>query len=110
MNRESESGIEYRLLNDGRLMIGTSLIEIQNLSFMEIIGSGANSLVFKAKHEYLDTIIAVKIWIKIKPGDKRDKFKQGIDYLTSFLHDLWSIVDLGMFEDEPHAFQPVSRN
>lgn len=79
MNRESESGIEYRLLNDGRLMIGTSLIEIPNLSFMEIIGSGANSLVFKAKHEYLDTIIAVKIWIKIRPGDKRDKFKQGIE-------------------------------
>ena len=79
MNRETESGIEYRLLNDGHLMIGASLIEIPNLSFIEIIGSGANSLVFKAKHEYLDTIIAVKIWIKIKPGDKRDKFKQGIE-------------------------------
>ena len=79
MNRESESGVEYNLLKDGRLMIGTSLIEIPNLSFMEIIGSGANSLVFKAKHEYLDTFRAVKIWIKIKPGDKRDKFKQGIE-------------------------------
>jgi len=66
-------------INNGRLSLGSNPIEIPNLSFIEYIGSGANSIVFKAKHNYLDIFVAVKIWLKIKPNDKRDKFKQGIE-------------------------------
>lgn len=79
MMRESDTPIDYRVLDDGRLKIGSKLIEIPNLSFIENIGTGANSIVFKAKHEYLENFVAVKIWLKIKANDKRDKFRQGVE-------------------------------
>lgn len=79
MRRKSDKPINFSLFDNGRIKIGSNLIEIRNLNFIEHIGTGANSIVFKAKHKYLENFIAVKIWLKIKTNDRRDKFIQGVE-------------------------------
>ncbi|MBF0410957.1 MAG: protein kinase [Candidatus Riflebacteria bacterium] len=45
---------------------------------IKLIGSGVNGVVFLAKNKFLNREEAVKVWVKLKPIDKRDKLKQGI--------------------------------
>ncbi|MFK4383106.1 protein kinase [Bradyrhizobium sp. USDA 223] len=42
------------------------------------LGQGANGVVFDARHKLLDRPRAVKVWLKLRGGDKRDKIAQGI--------------------------------
>jgi len=79
MMSETETPIDYRVTDDGGLKIGSKLIDIKNLVFIEKIGTGANSIVFKARHQYLENFVAVKIWVRIKANDRRDKFRQGVE-------------------------------
>lgn len=43
-----------------------------------LLGSGANGFVFRTHNDYLDRDEALKVWLKLKPADNRDKIKQGI--------------------------------
>jgi serine/threonine protein kinase len=43
----------------------------------DIIGYGANGVVFKANNKTLKRVEAVKLWVR-SDGDRRDKVKQGL--------------------------------
>lgn len=43
----------------------------------EVAGTGANGIVFKGNHKFLNRIEAVKLWLP-RSDDKRDKVQQGI--------------------------------
>jgi serine/threonine protein kinase len=64
---------------DGQAIIGDSLLKFPNLTVSRVIGSGANGAVFRARHEFLERDIAVKVWLKLRAKDQRDKFSQGIE-------------------------------
>jgi serine/threonine protein kinase len=63
---------------DGRAVVGNVVVEVPNLAISRIIGTGANGVVFLAAHRYLARDLAVKIWLTLRHGDRRDKFAQGI--------------------------------
>jgi serine/threonine protein kinase len=67
-----------RIDSDKFLHIDAKRICIPNISFEEVIGTGGNAVVMLARHLYLDRPVAVKIWLSMREGDRRDKFEQGI--------------------------------
>jgi serine/threonine protein kinase len=64
---------------DGRAIIGGSLLKFPNVTVNALIGYGANGAVFRAGHNFLERDIAVKVWLKLRANDRRDKFFQGIE-------------------------------
>jgi len=52
------------------------LVSIPNIRLVKALESGANGIVFEALDTMLKRRVAVKIWLP-KPGDSRDKFRQG---------------------------------
>ena len=70
---------DVKINTDGSITIDGDQIAIPNLEIQTTLPSGANSIVFHAKHLYLERPVVVKIWIKIKPNDKRNKFQQGME-------------------------------
>jgi len=69
---------EVKINTDGSISIGDNQIFITNLKIQKKLPSGANSIVFLADHLFLEKPVVLKIWIKVKPNDTRDKFQQGI--------------------------------
>jgi serine/threonine protein kinase len=69
---------DLRIDPDGRAVIGKIVIAVPNVAIRELIGVGANGIVFRAAHKYLDRDLAVKVWLTLRDGDRRDKFSQGI--------------------------------
>jgi serine/threonine protein kinase len=70
---------EVILSEAGSVRISGRKISIPHYAISQVIGRGANGVVFRATHEFLDREDAVKLWLKLKPNDDRDKFKQGIE-------------------------------
>jgi serine/threonine protein kinase len=67
------------LNQDGAANIGGRKIVIPHYKLSSLIGRGANGVVFCARHVFLGREDAVKVWLKLKPTDDRDKFLQGIE-------------------------------
>jgi serine/threonine protein kinase len=44
----------------------------------EELGRGANGVVFAAEHVHLSTPCAIKLWIRLRSKDQRDKTQQGL--------------------------------
>jgi len=65
--------------SDGSVLVNGLEISVPNVRMEELIGVGANGLVFRAHHLFLERELAVKIWLTNKKGDRRDKFIQGIE-------------------------------
>jgi serine/threonine protein kinase len=42
------------------------------------LGQGASGVVYLARNVTLDRLEAIKVWIKLRDGDNRDKVKQGV--------------------------------
>jgi serine/threonine protein kinase len=70
---------EPSVSTDGRAIIGDSLLRFPNLTVNRVIGSGANGVLFRARQEFLERDMAVKVWLKLRPKDQSDKFFQGIE-------------------------------
>jgi serine/threonine protein kinase len=70
--------VEVAKLQNGRIIIGEKVFPLENYEVRAIIGAGANGIVFFAKNTLLNRDEAIKIWLTLRPGDQRDKIKQGI--------------------------------
>lgn len=59
-----------------KLLIGN--FEFNNYEVKKEIGRGANGIVYLVRNLTLDRDEALKVWIKTKESDERDKLKQGL--------------------------------
>jgi len=64
---------------DGNVRLGNREIAIPNYRIEHAIGGGANGVVFRARHRYLNRQVALKLWFRRRLKDRRDKFRQGIE-------------------------------
>lgn len=64
---------------DGNVRIDNREIAVPNYRIEQVIGGGANGVVFRARHRYLNRQVALKLWFKRRLKDRRDKFRQGIE-------------------------------
>lgn len=64
---------------DGKLLIAGQQIEIPEYRLVSLIGDGASGIVSAGHHRFLDRPAAIKVWMKLRPNDSRDKFSQGIE-------------------------------
>jgi serine/threonine protein kinase len=55
---------------------------IPNVRIDKVIGTGANGMVFSGRHRYIDRRVAVKIWLRMKARDTRNKVTQGLKELN----------------------------
>ena len=62
-----------------QLVIGHQKITIPNHELIQIIGRGANGVAILARNEFLEETRVVKVWLSLRDGDTRDKFRQGIE-------------------------------
>lgn len=62
----------------GGIGLGHKRLVFPNTQIKKRIGSGANGYVYFGVQEFLGRNVAVKIWLKLKAKDRRNKFKQGI--------------------------------
>jgi serine/threonine protein kinase len=69
----------FFVYTDGGAQVGRKRIRIPNYRIEKYIASGANGIVFRARHEYLGREAAIKIWTKLRSDDRRNKFNQGIE-------------------------------
>jgi len=75
---KNNRGVEVTFHGD-RLTLGKSTYRFKGFKFLEVTGKGANALVMKAEQPILGRYVAVKVWLKFKEKDNRDKKKQGIE-------------------------------
>jgi serine/threonine protein kinase len=66
----------------GRLFLENRECRIPNIRIDDVIGAGANGMVFSGQHVYIDRRIAVKIWVRMKAHDARDKVTQGLEEIN----------------------------
>jgi serine/threonine protein kinase len=66
------------VLKAGKVLIQGRSIEFGSYRLDRIIGRGANGVVIHARHRYIDRVVAIKIWLKLRRKDHRDKFEQGM--------------------------------
>ncbi len=59
--------------SDGKLSVNEQNIVIPKINLVEIIGSGANGVVFKAHDTFLNRDVAVKIWLPHRGHQYPDK-------------------------------------
>ena len=52
------------IVENSQLKINGSVIELENIKFINILGKGANGIVFKAFDAMLERDIAIKFWLK----------------------------------------------
>jgi serine/threonine protein kinase len=64
---------------DGSVLIRGKTLRFPNLKATSVIGRGANGVVIRSQHSFLNKDIAIKIWLTLKEGDIRDKFYQGMN-------------------------------
>lgn len=65
-------------IEDGKLIIDNTIVDINFLFFLKEISRGANGIVFLALDTILNRNVAFKIWLNLKPNDIRDKKVQGV--------------------------------
>lgn len=70
------SGRPKVTLADGSALIDGKQFSLASAELTEIIGYGANGVVFKANNKTLKRVEAVKLWVRSYDG-RRDKVKQG---------------------------------
>ena len=77
--------MEYKIEN-GKLRIDSLTLEIDNLTFIEEIGSGANANVFLASNALLNRNEAVKVWIphKGRSGVDPERFEAEVQKNACF--------------------------
>jgi serine/threonine protein kinase len=66
------------VVDDGRAVIDGNSLRFPNLTVTRLIGKGANGAVFRARQDFLEKDMAVKVWLTLRDKDRRDKFHQGI--------------------------------
>lgn len=64
--------------HENHLQIGDHVLKFESHSLSKIVGSGANGIVILARNKFLDRDECIKVWLKIKQVDKRDKIAQGM--------------------------------
>jgi serine/threonine protein kinase len=67
------------IIRDGLLILNGMTIGIPNTALQKVIGKGASGIVMLGVNHFLERRVAVKIWTKIRPDDRRDKFLQGLN-------------------------------
>ena len=65
-------------IQDGKFTLDDQPIDISPLYFIEEISRGANGIVLLAKDPILERNVVVKIWLKLRHNDSRDKVLQGM--------------------------------
>jgi serine/threonine protein kinase len=73
-----ECKVDIHLL-DGALILDGKQLPFNSYEMKRVIGSGANGVVLLARHKYLDGERAIKLWLRLRGADRRDKFRQGIE-------------------------------
>lgn len=63
---------------DGTVSIGGDTFTLPNIIVHEMIGKGANGVVFRGVNRVLERTVAVKIWTTLRANDYRDKVRQGL--------------------------------
>jgi serine/threonine protein kinase len=63
---------------DGSLAINEQVLSIPNVFVREEIGRGASGVVLLGRNQVLDRDVAVKLYLRPRSGDGRDKYQQGI--------------------------------
>lgn len=80
--KNSASGDEPQTGGDPLRIESTTLfvhgIAVDTHEIVEEIGRGANGVVYRARNRTLDRMEALKVWIKLRENDSRDKCQQGI--------------------------------
>lgn len=67
--------------DDVNVLNGTLVIKgqsIERFGIERVLGDGANGIVFGGIQKYIEQPRAIKVWLKLRDGDKRDKVAQGI--------------------------------
>jgi protein kinase-like protein len=67
---------------DGCLFFENRECRIPNVRLDGVLGMGANGVVFSGQHVYIDRRVAVKIWVRRKGRDARDKATQGLQEIN----------------------------
>jgi serine/threonine protein kinase len=77
MNGFSATFSKDVVVKDGKLHLRDEPIE--RFEITDVLGDGANGVVLDARHRLLNQPRAVKVWMKLRDTDKRDKVRQGIE-------------------------------
>lgn len=64
--------VDRQITHEGKIL------EFGNYHVVREINRGANGIVYEAEDKYLQRKVAIKVWTKLRPHDKRDKIEQGI--------------------------------
>jgi serine/threonine protein kinase len=64
-------------LENGAEHINGQQFPLKTHELIEVAGNGANGVVFKAKHRFLNRVEAVKLWLP-RACHRRDKIKQAL--------------------------------
>ena len=60
------------------ITINGDVLQLPSYSFLKEIGRGANGVVILCQNLLLDRPEAMKIWLKLRPRDLRDKLEQDV--------------------------------
>src|SRR5438128_10024836 len=69
---------EIVVTSSGTAKLGATEIRIPNINLQSEIGRGANGVVFLGTNRFLGRKLAIKLWLPMRKGDVRDKFRQGL--------------------------------
>jgi len=64
-------------INNGEVYINDLKLNFENIEVKNIIGKGANGIIFHCIDKNLNREVAIKVWVE-KDNDNRDKLKQGL--------------------------------
>ena len=65
-------------ISSGKLRINGAEYSVPNIDLEKVVGQGANGIVVLGQNRYMNRRVAVKIWMLLRQGDRRDKYEQGI--------------------------------
>ena len=72
------SNVNLVIRSDGTIELNGNQLRIPNISVTNELGRGANGAVLLGDNLFLARQVAIKLWLPLRVGDMRDKFKQGI--------------------------------
>jgi serine/threonine protein kinase len=95
----------------GQLTIDGAGFAIPNVRLLAEVGAGANGIVLRGRNEYLNRDVAVKIWLRLRTKDARDKFRQGVEEIRKLdaIHspNVPRVYDAGALDAEGKYFYAV---
>jgi serine/threonine protein kinase len=65
-------------VRDGKILIDNDILNLSGMTVERKISQGKNGVLFEAVDNILNRRVAIKIWVKLKAHDKRDKLRQGL--------------------------------